>query len=112
MPISPITTYLAHLRADLKTGDATERTHYPTLKELIESLAPGVNAIVSRRPSLGFPRFPQFPVLPSLGGPATGVAGEESGRYSPKLCMQSAIITVCDRIAQDGQPSSIYATDI
>jgi hypothetical protein len=46
MPASPIANYLNTLRRDLRAGDATERSHYPTLKALIESLAPGTTATV------------------------------------------------------------------
>ena len=58
MPASPITTYLARLRADLQTGDATERTHYSTLRALPESFTPGVTAPVEpKRIACGAPDF-------------------------------------------------------
>jgi predicted helicase len=46
MPESPINDYLATLRRDLRAGDTTERSHYPTLKALIEALAPGASVTV------------------------------------------------------------------
>ena len=46
MPPSPISDYLSTLRRELRAGDTTERSHYPTLKALIESLAPGITATV------------------------------------------------------------------
>ena len=46
MPASPINDYLTTLRKDLRRGDTTERSHYPTLKALIEALAPGASVTV------------------------------------------------------------------
>src|SRR5207247_11351481 len=44
MPNSALTTYLGELSANLKHGDATEHTHRPALKTLIESFARGIIA--------------------------------------------------------------------
>src|SRR3990167_6877746 len=44
MTANPIETYRRVLERDLQAGNATEPTHYPTLKALIQSLAPGVTA--------------------------------------------------------------------
>ena len=41
---SPIDDYRRQIERELKQGDATEHTHRPALKALIESLAPGVTA--------------------------------------------------------------------
>jgi hypothetical protein len=43
--INPLTTYSKAVEASLQAGNATEHTHRPALKALIEALAPGVNAI-------------------------------------------------------------------
>jgi predicted helicase len=42
---NPIRTYLKQIEAALAAGNATEHTHRPALKALIEALAPGVTAI-------------------------------------------------------------------
>jgi hypothetical protein len=42
---NPLTVYSKRVEADLLVGNATEHTHRPTLKSLIESLANGVRAI-------------------------------------------------------------------
>ncbi len=39
-----ITDYLKQLENDLKAGNATEHTHRPALKSLLESLVTGVTA--------------------------------------------------------------------
>ena len=58
MRVSPITDYVASLRHDLRAGGATERTHYSTLKALIEGLQPGVDAAVEqKRIDCGAPDF-------------------------------------------------------
>jgi predicted helicase len=58
MPPSPISDYLSTLRRDLRAGDTTERSHYPTLKALIESLGAGITAIVEPpRSECGAPDF-------------------------------------------------------
>ena len=44
MTAHPIDTYRRVLERDLQAGNATEPTHYPTLKALIQSLASGVTA--------------------------------------------------------------------
>jgi len=41
----PIKAYLKQIEAALAAGNATEHTHRPALKALIEALAPGVTAI-------------------------------------------------------------------
>jgi hypothetical protein len=41
---SPIDVYRRQIERELKQGDATEHTHRPALKALIESLAPGLTA--------------------------------------------------------------------
>jgi hypothetical protein len=46
MPASPIADYLNTLRANLRASDTTERSHYPALKALIESLAADITAAV------------------------------------------------------------------
>ncbi len=46
MPTSPISHYLSTLRADLRGRDTTERSHYPTLKALIEAFAPDASVTV------------------------------------------------------------------
>ncbi len=42
---NPLQVYLSTLEQDIKQGQATEHTHRPTLKALLESLAPEVKAI-------------------------------------------------------------------
>ncbi len=44
MPSNPIETYRRQIQKELQQGDATEHTHRPALKALIETLAPGVTA--------------------------------------------------------------------
>ncbi len=44
MPSTPIETYRRQIQKELQAGNATEHTHRPALKSLIESLAPGVTA--------------------------------------------------------------------
>jgi hypothetical protein len=44
MTASPIETYRRQIERELQAGNATEHTHRPALKALIESLAPGVTA--------------------------------------------------------------------
>jgi hypothetical protein len=53
MPPSPIGDYLNTLRANLRAGEATEGSHYPTLKALIEAAASGVSASRGMRLRLG-----------------------------------------------------------
>lgn len=60
MDRNPLKDYLASLEASLKRGDATEHTHRPTLKTLIETLAgdPAVQAVNEpRRIACGAPDF-------------------------------------------------------
>ena len=53
-----IKTYLAKIDREFKTGKATEHTHRPALKDLIESLAPGVQATNEpKRVECGAPDF-------------------------------------------------------
>lgn len=40
----PLDIYLARIQADLRGGKATELTYRSALEELLEALAPGVNA--------------------------------------------------------------------
>ena len=47
----PIKIYLKQIGAALAAGNATEHTHRPALKALVEALAPGVTAITSRNAS-------------------------------------------------------------
>jgi hypothetical protein len=44
MAASPIDVYRRQIERELQAGNATEHTHRPALKTLIESLAPGVTA--------------------------------------------------------------------
>jgi hypothetical protein len=44
MTASPIETYRRQIERELQAGNATEHTHRPALKTLIESLASGVTA--------------------------------------------------------------------
>jgi hypothetical protein len=44
MPSNPITEYLLQIQRELQSGNATEHTHRPALKTLLESLAPKVTA--------------------------------------------------------------------
>ena len=43
--LDPIKAYLKQIEAALTAGNATEHTHRPALKALIEALAPGVTAV-------------------------------------------------------------------
>jgi hypothetical protein len=55
---SPIDDYRRQIERELKQGDATEHTHRPALKALIESLAPGVTATNEpKRVACGAPDF-------------------------------------------------------
>jgi hypothetical protein len=50
--------YLARVEADLRRGDATEHTHRPALKSLLESLDPRITAVNEpRRAACGAPDF-------------------------------------------------------
>ena len=56
MSVGPIDAYRRQIEKELQAGNATEHTHRPALKILIESLAPEVSAaneapdfIVSRK---------------------------------------------------------------
>ena len=42
---NPLLNYGKVIEASLLAGNATEHTHRPALKALIEALAPGVNAV-------------------------------------------------------------------
>jgi hypothetical protein len=42
--MEPMKTYLTAVERNLKAGNATEHTHRPALKELIESLAENITA--------------------------------------------------------------------
>lgn len=54
----PISEYLQKIEEALLRGNATEHTHRPALKRLIESLAPGVEALNEpKRVSCGAPDF-------------------------------------------------------
>ena len=58
MATSPIDTYRRQIDRELKQGDATEHTHRPALKDLIQSLAPGVTATNEpKRIACGAPDF-------------------------------------------------------
>ena len=53
-----IKIYLAKIDREFKTGKATEHTHRPALKDLTESLAPGVQATNEpKRVECGAPDF-------------------------------------------------------
>jgi len=58
MAASPIDTYRREIERELQAGNATEHTHRPALKALIESLAPEVTATNEpRRVECGAPGF-------------------------------------------------------
>ncbi len=58
MPPQPIADYLRALSHDVAKGGRTERSHYPTLKKLLESLRLGAEAIVEpKRIDCGAPDF-------------------------------------------------------
>ena len=58
MPTPPINQYLQTLRRDLRGGDTTEASHYPTLKTLLEASARGIVAtVVPKGRECGFPDF-------------------------------------------------------
>ncbi len=44
MSYTPVDTYRREIERELQARNATEHTHRPALKTLIESLAPGVTA--------------------------------------------------------------------
>jgi hypothetical protein len=44
MAATPVDVYRRQIEKELQAGNATEHTHRPALKALIESLAPGVTA--------------------------------------------------------------------
>ena len=55
---SPIDAYRRQIERELQAGNATEGTHRPALKDLIESLAPGVTATNEpKRVACGAPDF-------------------------------------------------------
>lgn len=56
--MDPIRAYLQTLEANLRAGDATEHTHRPALKALLESMAPGTLAVNEpKRVECGAPDF-------------------------------------------------------
>jgi len=56
--MSNVGQYLAALRNNLRTGDATEHTHRPALKEFVDSIAPAINAVnEGKRTACGAPDF-------------------------------------------------------
>ncbi len=58
MPTSPIDSYRRQIEHELQAGNATEHTHRPALKTVIESLAPGVTATNEpKRIACGAPDF-------------------------------------------------------
>jgi len=58
MPPEPFNAYLKQIEKALSAGDATEHTHRPALKSLIESLETGVEAINEpKRSDCGAPDF-------------------------------------------------------
>ncbi len=58
MPSGPIDIYRREIERALHEGNATEPTHYPTLKILIESLGDGLNATVNpKHVECGSPDF-------------------------------------------------------
>ena len=58
MPTGPLKTYLKQMEKALSAGEATEHTHRPALKSLIEALGPGVTAINEpKRIACGAPDF-------------------------------------------------------
>jgi hypothetical protein len=58
MTASPIDIYRRQIEKELQAGNATEHTHRPALKDLIESLAPGVTATNEpKRVECGAPDF-------------------------------------------------------
>jgi hypothetical protein len=58
MAVSPIDAYRRQIERELQAGNATEHTHRPALKTLIESLAPGVTATNEpKRVECGAPDF-------------------------------------------------------
>jgi hypothetical protein len=59
MPSTPIETYRRQIQRELQAGNATEHTHRPALKALIETLVPGVTATnePKHRTDCGAPDF-------------------------------------------------------
>jgi hypothetical protein len=59
MPSTPIDTYRRQIQSELQQGNATEHTHRPALKSLIETLVPGVTATnePKHRTDCGAPDF-------------------------------------------------------
>ena len=58
MAANPIDTYRRQIERELQAGNATEHTHRPALKTLIESLASGVTATNEpKRVECGAPDF-------------------------------------------------------
>ncbi len=48
--LKSLKNYIQVLQKELATGNATEHTHRPALKALIESLSPGVTATQDKMP--------------------------------------------------------------
>jgi hypothetical protein len=72
MTASPIDTYRRQIERDLQAGNSTEHTHRPALKDLIESLAPGVTATNEPRRVEGeFTHSEHLAVLGKQKWPAT-----------------------------------------
>src|SRR3990172_7967442 len=58
MTANPIDTYRRQVERALQAGNATEHTHRPALKDLIESLAAGITATIEpKRVECGAPDF-------------------------------------------------------
>ena len=66
--MTPISTYLEKIQREYASGSATEHSYRPALKELVESLLPGMLAINEpKRIECGAPDF-------SITKPMDGVA--------------------------------------
>ncbi len=91
--------YVAGIERDLKTGRATEHTHRPALKALLETLAPDITAVNEpKRASFGAPDYVITRHRPhgdltigyieakDVGKPLAAVEKDEQmGRYLPNL---------------------------
>ncbi len=69
-PSDPFASYLAAIQSDYQAGRATEHTHRPALKQLIEALAPNTKATNEpKRIECGAPDY--IITRPSGYGPIT-----------------------------------------
>lgn len=84
MTAKPIDVYRRQIERELQAGNATEHTHRPALKTLIESLAPGATATNEpKRVDCGAPDF--IVTRKAHHGPVTLPSPQEVAELIPSI---------------------------